>query len=237
MMSKMWKTGTLVAIALTATATVAAQQPPPPARQRRLIGQGRRHRMYSARDSIARRHDGDRRPRGGRRLEVHPDESLARVGRDGHAKDVSARRRRQPVDSARQPQGGNHRHARREAGRRRSGRAREAEGRLGEDGRRQLRQLASHLDILGECSQTHLGIGPAHGHEIIKAIERSSEDVLRVEQGSLYPALHRLIKRGWIDFDHGTSENNRRAKYDRLTRKAAGSSTSRRRSGRRWRAP
>src|SRR4029077_21006707 len=64
-----------------------------------------------------------------------------------------------------------------------------------------------------------LRAGPAHGHEIIKAIERSSEDVLRVEQGSLYPALHRLIKRGWIDFDHGTSENNRRAKYYRLTRK------------------
>jgi transcriptional regulator len=62
-----------------------------------------------------------------------------------------------------------------------------------------------------------LRLGPAHGHEIIKAIERSSEDVLRVEQGSLYPALHRLIKRGWIDFDHGTSENNRRAKYYRLT--------------------
>jgi transcriptional regulator len=62
-----------------------------------------------------------------------------------------------------------------------------------------------------------LRAGPAHGHEIIKAIERSSEDVLRVEQGSLYPALHRLIKRGWIDFDHGTSENNRRAKYYRLT--------------------
>ena len=62
-----------------------------------------------------------------------------------------------------------------------------------------------------------LRIGPAHGHEITKAIERSSDDVLRVEQGSLYPALHRLIKRGWIDFDHGTSDNNRRAKYYRLT--------------------
>ena len=62
-----------------------------------------------------------------------------------------------------------------------------------------------------------LRAGPAHGHEIIKAIERSSEDVLRVEQGSLYPALHRLIKRGWIDFDHGTSENNRRAKFYKLT--------------------
>src|SRR5262245_65642307 len=63
-----------------------------------------------------------------------------------------------------------------------------------------------------------LRTGPAHGHEIIKAIERSSADVLRGEQGSLYPALHRLIKRGWIDFDHGTSENNRRAKYYRPTR-------------------
>jgi transcriptional regulator len=64
-----------------------------------------------------------------------------------------------------------------------------------------------------------LRLGPAHGHEITKAIEQSSDDVLRVEQGSLYPALHRLIKRGWIDFDHGTSENNRRAKYYRLTPK------------------
>jgi transcriptional regulator len=64
-----------------------------------------------------------------------------------------------------------------------------------------------------------LRIGPAHGHEITKAIEQSSDDVLRVEQGSLYPALHRLLKRGWIDFDHGTSDNNRRAKYYRLTPK------------------
>jgi len=64
-----------------------------------------------------------------------------------------------------------------------------------------------------------LVLGPAHGHAITKAIERSSDDVLQVEQGSLYPALHRLIKRGWITFDHGTSENNRRAKYYRLTPK------------------
>jgi transcriptional regulator len=60
-------------------------------------------------------------------------------------------------------------------------------------------------------------LGPTHGHAITKAIERSSDDVLQVEQGSLYPALHRLLKRGWIAFDHGTSENNRRAKYYRLT--------------------
>jgi PadR family transcriptional regulator PadR len=61
--------------------------------------------------------------------------------------------------------------------------------------------------------------GPAHGHAIAKAIEHGSDDVLLVEQGSLYPALHRLIRRGWIDFEEGTSENNRRAKFYRLTPK------------------
>jgi len=60
-------------------------------------------------------------------------------------------------------------------------------------------------------------LGPAHGHAIAKAIEFNSDDVLQVEQGSLYPALHRLIKRGWISFEDGTSENNRRAKFYRLT--------------------
>lgn len=64
-----------------------------------------------------------------------------------------------------------------------------------------------------------LRLGPAHGHAIAKAIERGSEDVLLIEQGSLYPALHRLIKRGWISFEEGTSENNRRAKFYRLTAK------------------
>ena len=59
--------------------------------------------------------------------------------------------------------------------------------------------------------------GPAHGHAIAKSIERGSADVLQVEQGSLYPALHRLIKRGWITFDEGTSENSRRAKFYALT--------------------
>ncbi|MGH9371537.1 MAG: PadR family transcriptional regulator [Vicinamibacterales bacterium] len=62
-----------------------------------------------------------------------------------------------------------------------------------------------------------LRLGSAHGHAIAKAIELSSEDVLQVEQGSLYPALHRLIKRGWIAFDEGVSENNRKAKFYRLT--------------------
>jgi PadR family transcriptional regulator PadR len=61
--------------------------------------------------------------------------------------------------------------------------------------------------------------GPAHGHAIANAIEFDSDDVLQVEQGSLYPALHRLIKRRWISVEEGTSENNRRAKFYRLTRK------------------
>ena len=61
--------------------------------------------------------------------------------------------------------------------------------------------------------------GPVHGHAIAKAIEFNSEEVLQVEQGSLYPALHRLIKRGWIAVEEGTSENNRRAKFYSLTAK------------------
>ena len=61
--------------------------------------------------------------------------------------------------------------------------------------------------------------GSTHGHAIAKAIERRSDDVLLVEQGSLYPALHRLIKRGWITFEDGASENNRRAKFYSLTAK------------------
>jgi PadR family transcriptional regulator, regulatory protein PadR len=59
--------------------------------------------------------------------------------------------------------------------------------------------------------------GPTHGHAIAKNIERNSEEVLQVEQGSLYPALHRLIRRGWISAEEGVSENNRRAKFYRLT--------------------
>jgi transcriptional regulator len=64
-----------------------------------------------------------------------------------------------------------------------------------------------------------LALGPAHGHTIAHAIELRSEDVLQVEHGSLYPALHRLEDRGWIASFWGTSENNRRARYYRLTPK------------------
>ena len=70
------------------------------------------------------------------------------------------------------------------------------------------------LDLL--ILQT-LSVGPAHGHTIAYSIERRSEDVLQVEHGSLYPALHRLEDRGWIAAFWGTSENNRRARYYRLT--------------------
>jgi len=60
-------------------------------------------------------------------------------------------------------------------------------------------------------------LAPAHGHTIANAIERQSNDVLQVEHGSLYPALHRLEDRGAIASFWGTSENNRRARYYRLT--------------------
>jgi len=59
--------------------------------------------------------------------------------------------------------------------------------------------------------------GPTHGHGIAKAIERTSEEALRVDHGSLYPALQRLQQEGWISAEWGTSKNNRRAKYYRLT--------------------
>jgi PadR family transcriptional regulator PadR len=59
--------------------------------------------------------------------------------------------------------------------------------------------------------------GPAHGHTIAHVIEHRSEDVLQVEHGSLYPALHRLEDREWIASFWGTSENNRKARYYRLT--------------------
>ena len=82
--------------------------------------------------------------------------------------------------------------------------------------RQRIELLQGTLDLL--ILRTLL-LGPAHGHAIAKAIEFRSDDVLQVEQGSLYPALHRLIKRGWISSEAGTSENNRQAKFYRLTAK------------------
>jgi len=74
--------------------------------------------------------------------------------------------------------------------------------------------LQGTLDLL--ILQT-LVLGPAHGHTIACTIEHRSKDVLQVEHGSLYPALHRLEDRGLIASLWGTSENNRRARYYRLT--------------------
>ncbi|HTW64847.1 MAG TPA: PadR family transcriptional regulator [Bryobacteraceae bacterium] len=74
--------------------------------------------------------------------------------------------------------------------------------------------LQGTLDML--VLQT-LVLGPAHGHTIAHAIEHGSEEVLQIEHGSLYPALHRLEDRGWIASFWGTSDNNRKARYYRLT--------------------
>ena len=60
-------------------------------------------------------------------------------------------------------------------------------------------------------------LGPAHGHTIAHVIEKSSDEALQVEHGSLYPALHRLEDQGLIASFWGTSENNRKAKYYRMT--------------------
>ncbi|PYQ71459.1 MAG: PadR family transcriptional regulator [Acidobacteria bacterium] len=59
--------------------------------------------------------------------------------------------------------------------------------------------------------------GPQHGHGIGRAIRAQSDDLLKVETGSLYPALHRLVKRGWLKWEWDVSEANQRAKYYRLT--------------------
>lgn len=63
-----------------------------------------------------------------------------------------------------------------------------------------------------------LALGPQHGWAVSERVQQISSDVLRIQQGSLYPALHRLERHGWIRARWGTSDNNRRAKYYELTR-------------------
>ncbi|HEX8359024.1 MAG TPA: PadR family transcriptional regulator [Longimicrobium sp.] len=69
-----------------------------------------------------------------------------------------------------------------------------------------------HLMILKTLSW-----GPMHGYAVARWIRDVTDDVLQIEEGSLYPALHRMEERGWIEADWGVSENNRRAKFYRLT--------------------
>jgi len=64
-----------------------------------------------------------------------------------------------------------------------------------------------------------LALGPHHGWGVSQRIQQMSREVLQVNQGSLYPALHRLENRGWITAEWGTSENNRKAKFYRLSRR------------------
>ena len=62
-----------------------------------------------------------------------------------------------------------------------------------------------------------LSWGPMHGYGVARWLQQATDDVLQIEEGSLYPALHRLERRGWVESEWGVSENNRRAKYYRLT--------------------
>ena len=79
---------------------------------------------------------------------------------------------------------------------------------------RDLEMLRGTLDVL--VLKT-LSWGPAHGYAVASWIEQVTGDALHIEEGSLYPALHRLEKRGWIESEWGLSENNRRAKFYQLT--------------------
>jgi PadR family transcriptional regulator, regulatory protein PadR len=78
--------------------------------------------------------------------------------------------------------------------------------------RRELPQGTLDLLILKT-----LALGPQHGWAVSERIQQISQNVLQIQQGSLYPALHRLERRGWIRAHWGTSENNRRAKFYELT--------------------
>ena len=84
---------------------------------------------------------------------------------------------------------------------------------------RQADLLQGTLDLLIHKT---LALGPHHGWGVSQRIQQMSKDVLTVNQGSLYPALHRLEHRGWIAAEWGTSENNRKAKFYKLTKRGAG---------------
>ena len=79
----------------------------------------------------------------------------------------------------------------------------------------QVELLQGTLDVL--VLKT-LSWGPMHGYAVARWLRQVSDDVLQVEEGSLYPALHRMERRGWVEAEWGLSENNRRAKFYKLTR-------------------
>jgi transcriptional regulator len=81
---------------------------------------------------------------------------------------------------------------------------------------RELDLLQGTLDML---LLKALSLEPLHGYAIAHRVQQLSQDALRVEEGSLYPALHRMEERGLVESEWGVSENNRRARYYRLTRK------------------
>lgn len=86
-------------------------------------------------------------------------------------------------------------------------------------GRKKGELLQGTLDML--ILKT-LSDGAMHGYAIVRRIQQVSEDVLQVEEGSLYPALYRMTAKGWIEPEWGVSANNRRAKYYSLTKKGRG---------------
>jgi transcriptional regulator len=93
------------------------------------------------------------------------------------------------------------------------GRSKVADGAQSDDARSELLQGTLDLVVLRT-----LALGPMHGYGIAQRIQQLSRDVLRVNQGSLYPALLRLEQQGWITSEWGTSDNNRRARFYSLTR-------------------
>lgn len=94
-----------------------------------------------------------------------------------------------------------------------------------------LELLQGTLDLL--ILKT-LAWGPRHGYAVARWILETTDDVLRVEEGALYPALHRLERRGWIESEWGLSENNRRAKYYQLTADGRAELAARRRTWTRY---
>jgi transcriptional regulator len=76
-------------------------------------------------------------------------------------------------------------------------------------------RLQGTLDLL--VLKTLVSLGPMHGYALTLRVEQVSENVLRLEEGSLYPALHRMTQAGWVKAEWGASENNRRARYYTIT--------------------